>query len=91
MSGGAVGECAASIGDDTIDLTGRSGTMDLTSCLPDLASRPTLTGPGEGDLTIRRNTGGGYRIFTVDVDAMVAITGLTISNGYVVNQPGAGI
>ena len=66
-SGGTVGECAAGVGDDTIDLTGISGTIDLTSPLPDLISGLELIGPGEGDLTIWRNTGGGYRIFTVPV------------------------
>src|SRR5207244_12495534 len=38
-------------------------------------------GPRPDLLTGRRDTGGSYRIFTVDSTATVAITGLTIANG----------
>jgi CSLREA domain-containing protein len=80
-SSGAAGECAAGLGDDTIDLAGISGTINLTGPLPDITSNIVFNGPGADNLTVRRHTGGDYRIFTVNTGATVTISGLTISNG----------
>jgi hypothetical protein len=67
-------------GDDTITV-GVQGTINLASVLPDLSTNIALQGPGASLLTVRRNTGGNYRIFTVDSGATVTLSGLTISNG----------
>src|SRR5262245_42755487 len=69
-------------GDDTIDFQpGLTGTINLTSALPNLSSNIDMQGPGAASLTVRRNSGGSYRIFTVAGGATVLISGLTISNG----------
>jgi len=68
------------------------GTINLTSELPTLNASVTIEGPGAGNLTVRRDSGGNYRIFTVGSDASVLISGLTIANGVVVGfQDGGGI
>jgi uncharacterized repeat protein (TIGR01451 family)/CSLREA domain-containing protein len=86
----AVNECAAGSGDDTIDLTSIAGTIHLTGPLPDIVSNVVFNGPGVSSLTVRRDTGGNYRIFAVYTGAIVTISGLTISNG-LVNDYGGGI
>src|SRR5262249_3112071 len=68
-------------GDDTITLA-VTGTINLSSVLPNLSSNIDLQGPGAEQLTVRRNTGGFYPIFTVTAGATVSISGLSISNGY---------
>jgi CSLREA domain-containing protein len=80
-SGAAAGECAAgsSSGADVIDATGVTGTINLTGALPSISSSMTITGPGSSQLTVRRNTGGDYRIFTIT--STVTISGLTATNG----------
>src|SRR5262249_19638390 len=49
---------------------------------PGLSSNIDLQGPGASSLTVRRDTGGSYSIFTVDSGATVALSGLTITNAY---------
>jgi CSLREA domain-containing protein len=56
-----------------------TGTINLTSALPDLSSL-TINGPGSSQLTVRRDTGGDYRIFSIP-GADVSISGLTVTNG----------
>jgi hypothetical protein len=70
----------ATSGDDTIqfDVT---GIINLTGALPDLSASVTVEGPGADVLTVRRDTGRSYRIFTVGSGASVSISGLTINNG----------
>jgi len=65
---------------DTITF-GVTGTINLTGALPDLYHNISINGPGPNLLTVRRDTGGNYDIFTVG--ATVAISGLTIANGFV--------
>jgi CSLREA domain-containing protein len=79
-SGAVAGECAAGSGTDTIDLSGQTGTINLTGALPDIISSLNITGPGSAQLTVRRNTGGDYRIFTI-LAGTVGISGVTITNG----------
>jgi CSLREA domain-containing protein len=81
-SGSAAGECAAgsSSGSDTINLAGVSGIINLVGALPDIVSDMTINGPGSALLTIRRNTGGDYRIFFLN-NRNVSISGLTVTNG----------
>src|SRR5262245_27270408 len=67
------------------------GTINLTRALPDLTRSISIEGPGADLLTVRRNTGGDYRIFTVGSSATVRLSGLTISNGFTFGQTGGGI
>jgi CSLREA domain-containing protein len=66
-------------------LGGLAGTIQLGAALPELKSNLLLEGPGSNFLTVRRNSGGDYRIFTISngtVDGpSVTIKGLTITNG----------
>ena len=76
---GAITAANANAGDDTIDLLGVSGTVNLTGVLPDLSTNIKIEGPGADKLTVRRDSGGDYRIF--HTTSVVFISGLTISNG----------
>src|SRR5262245_15095336 len=60
---------------------GVTGTINLTRALPDLTRSISIDGPGANLLTVRRDTGGSYRIFTVAGGTQVAISGLTVANG----------
>ena len=70
-------------------------TINLTGALADLATDMTINGTGANTLIVNRNTGGDYRIFTVDSSKTVNISGLTITNGHVTsassNNFGGGI
>ena len=60
------------------------GTINLTSALPALTEDTSITGPGiagASTLTVRRSTGGDYRIFTIGTGSTVSISDLIISNG----------
>jgi VCBS repeat-containing protein len=48
-------------------------------------------GPGADRFTVRRSTGGDYRIFTVTSGSVVSISGITISGGNVPGGSGGGI
>jgi uncharacterized repeat protein (TIGR01451 family)/CSLREA domain-containing protein len=70
-------------GGDTINFT-VNGTVNLASELPHITIGVSIVGPGAGLLTIRRDSGGDYTVFTIDATAIVVlvnISGLTISNG----------
>jgi hypothetical protein len=58
-----------------------TGTIKLTSKLPDLASDITMTGPGADLLTV--DAGGHGRILTVAAGATVTVFGLTVTGGHV--------
>src|SRR5215208_855076 len=76
-------DCAAGSGADVINIR-VSGTVNLSGVLPDLSSNIEIKGPGAGQFTVRRNSGGNYRIFSVTGDTtVVTISGMTISNGNV--------
>src|SRR5688500_2685497 len=49
---------------DSITFTAR-GVINLTRALPSLNRNVSIEGPGAGLLSVRRDTGGSYRIFTV--------------------------
>jgi CSLREA domain-containing protein len=81
----AFGGCAAGSGTDTItfDATvfATPQTINLTSALPNIASNMTIDGPATPDrITVRRDTGGDYGIFTID-SGVVTIDGLTLTDG----------
>jgi hypothetical protein len=65
-------------GTDTITFAAR-GTINLTGALPDIVGNLTLAGPGADLLTVRRDSGGNYRIFSNS--ATTTISGLTIADG----------
>src|SRR5216683_3158815 len=68
-------------GQDTITF-GITGTINLTGALPELHTSVTIAGPGADQLTVRRDTGGNYRIFTVTGNTTtVVISDLTVANG----------
>ncbi|HEX9001081.1 MAG TPA: putative Ig domain-containing protein, partial [Blastocatellia bacterium] len=71
-----------------------TGTISLATALPNL-NHPNLTisGPGAASLTVQRSTASGtanFRIFSIGSGKTVAISGLTIANGYV-STDGGGI
>ncbi|MFB2881083.1 Calx-beta domain-containing protein [Floridanema aerugineum] len=70
-------------GTDTINFSGAatSGTINLTGVLPFISQNLKINGTGAGNLNVRRDTGGEYRIFSV-INGDFTIDGLTISNGY---------
>jgi CSLREA domain-containing protein len=74
----AIQEANTFPGDDVINFS-LTGTINLTGALPVLSSNITINGPGSGLLTVRRNTGGDYRIFQTSGNS--SISGLTITNG----------
>src|SRR6188472_187111 len=74
----AIEEANSLSGDDTINFS-VTGTINLTGALPVLSSNVTINGPGSGLLTVRRDTGGNYRV--LQTSGVSSISGLTISNG----------
>jgi CSLREA domain-containing protein len=83
-SGAVAGECAAGTSQtDTITFS-VTGTIDLATILPPIASAMNISGPGAALLTVRRSTGAdtpNFRIFTVFSGVTATISGLTITNG----------
>ncbi|HEX9918644.1 MAG TPA: choice-of-anchor Q domain-containing protein, partial [Pyrinomonadaceae bacterium] len=75
----AIQEANALSGNDTLAIS-VTGTINLTGALPIIGSNMTINGPGSGLLTVRRDTGGDYRIFFTN-NVNVNISGLTITNG----------
>jgi len=75
----ALQEANAFAGDDTINFS-VTGAINLTSALPTVSSNINMNGPGSSSLTVRRDTGGDYRIFFLD-NRIVSISGMTITNG----------
>src|SRR5258705_7172071 len=63
--------------------TGRH-TINLTGALPEITnSNLIINGPGKDKLTVRRNTGGFYRIFTFgNVVETATLSGLTVSSAF---------
>jgi len=56
-------------------------TINLTSALPDIVGAINLVGPGANRLTVRRDTGGDYRVMYISTGAIASIAGMTLSNG----------
>lgn len=79
----AMVEANANPGADTIDATSVTGTINLTAALPDITEDVTINGLGASLLTVRRDTGGDYRIFTMRTGGTVTLSGMTIRDGKV--------
>jgi hypothetical protein len=80
-------------GNDTItfNLPAGAQTINLTGVLPDISGDVTITNStGSSNLTVRRDTGGNYRIFKVNSGVSATFDGLTIANGRT-SGDGAGI
>ena len=91
----AIIAATSQIGSKSISFaSGLAGTIELAGALPDLSTDITITGPGANLLTVRRNTGGNYRIFTISngttTGPRVTIGGLTIANGQATGSPANG-
>jgi CSLREA domain-containing protein len=74
----AIQEGNALFGDDTINFS-VTGTINLTSARPILSTNFNINGPGSGSLTVRRDSGGNYRVF--QSSGVTSISGITITNG----------
>lgn len=65
--------------------SGVSGIIQLGGALPTIGQNLSLGGPGANLLTVRRNSGGDYRIFTISNGTAsgpsVTLRGLTLANG----------
>jgi len=78
---------------------GVTGTILLDGALPTLNRDVAIEGPGANLLTLRRSTGGDYRILTISngtsVGPTVSVSGLTLANGIATgsfpNNSGGGI
>ena len=82
----AINAANAHAGDDTITFAPVvTGTIQLTGVLPNLSTNMTVQGPGANLLSVRRDLGGDYRIFTIsngtNSGPTASISGLTIANG----------
>ncbi len=86
----AITAANATVANDTITFI-VSGTIGLTSALPNLANNGTLTIDGGGAITVTRTSVSTFRIFTVDAGANVTLNGLTITNGFASFDFGGGI
>jgi CSLREA domain-containing protein len=72
---------------------GGPATITLLTALPNVATDLVISGPGSNQLNVQRSLDGGtpeFRIFTINQGVTVEISGLTISNGKLVNPPGGG-
>lgn len=82
----AILDANALAGADTITISA-TGTINLASALPDITDGVTIAGPGANSLTVRRNTGGDYRILHF-VSGTSSLSGVTISNGNIIGEGG---
>jgi len=73
---------------DTIDATGVSGTIVLTSGELQINHNVTINGPGAGNLAVNGN--GTFRVFKNETSDAI-ISGFTITNGLTADGGGGGI
>ena len=95
----AIDTANASPGDDTISFAfsptdpncnGGRCTINLASELPGLSTNIVISGTGADQITVRRGSGGNYRIFNVTAGTII-FSGLTIRDGSVPSGSGGGI
>lgn len=84
----AITDASSSGGSDTINISA-TGTINLQSALSNLTSME-INGPGASQLTVRRDQGGNYTIFSI-FNQTVTLNGLTISNGNQTTFGGGGL
>jgi len=68
-----------------------TGTINLTSALPDITGGVEITGPGADMLTVRRSSTGLFRVFNITTTGTVTFSSLTISGGRLQAGFGGGI
>jgi Bacterial Ig-like domain (group 3) len=70
---------------------GLTGTIPLSSALPDLSANVTITGPGASTLTVEGGgNGSNFSVLTLDSGVTATVSGLTIVGGHS-NNSGGGI
>src|SRR5260370_31584657 len=74
----AIQDAVFSNTDDTIEFSGVTGTITLTSGVLEIANSLHIVGPGASTLAI--SGGGTSQVFLVDSTATVSISGLTIGD-----------
>ncbi|MBW4648779.1 MAG: DUF4347 domain-containing protein [Kastovskya adunca ATA6-11-RM4] len=75
--------------DITFSNLANGAVINLASVLPNLSdSVNIINSTGANNLTVRRNIGGNYGIFTIDSGKTVKIDGLTIANGATIEGGG---
>src|SRR5208337_945352 len=68
-----------------------TGTIDLTSVLPDLVNNISIQGPGASNLTVKRvSSAPDFSVFTVDSGETVSLSGMTIAGGNATSTMGLG-
>jgi len=86
----AILDANTAAGADTISFAADvAGTIVLTSGQLAVTGGVTITGPGSGVLAVSGNDNS--RVFNIEADAPVTITGLTVTDGKVDTDNGAGI
>jgi hypothetical protein len=89
---GAIQVANSHVGADGIEVDLPAGSVvNLTGVLPDITESVSINGPGANLVTVRRNTGGNYRIFNVNTTGVVTLSGMTISNGLISSPSGGGV
>src|SRR5215471_16773651 len=69
-------------GDDVIGFApGLTGTLKLNGVLPKLTTNIKILGPGAGSLIVSPKSGIFFRIFFIDANANVTLSGITITGG----------
>lgn len=76
-------------GGGTIAFSDATGTITLSSDLPTITANTTVVGPGTNMLTISGNNL--FRVFAFNSGSTSAVSGLTIADGSLTNDNGAGI
>ena len=77
---GAIQAANSHVGSDGILINLPAGSViNLTAPLPDLTESVGISAPVANQITVRRDTGGAYRIFSVTTTGPVTFSGLTIS------------
>jgi hypothetical protein len=83
---------AANAGSTIQFQAGLNGIIQLQAVLPDLSQNMTIQGPGHNVLSVNGvGAQNPFRVFEVDPNKTVTISGLQIANGYVNNASGGGI
>ncbi|HEX3144537.1 MAG TPA: Calx-beta domain-containing protein, partial [Pyrinomonadaceae bacterium] len=88
----AIQEANFAASDDTINFSlPANSTINLLTALPAIDGNVVINGPGANTLTVQRSTAGGtpnFRVFAINAGRTVSISGMTISNGSMVNAAG---
>jgi hypothetical protein len=58
-----------------------SGTIQVTTALPDVSANMSIDGPGPGTLTVKAAAGSKFSVINVDSGTTASISGLTITGG----------